>query len=727
VIALFYFKPSGDKMKKRLALFLFLVLSFSVSAQQKLFTVEDVVMGGRMFQQSMNQISWIPDSDSYSWVQGVGDKAFLLSSNIKSTNADTLLKLADLNTMLKVAGSPSLNLLSMRWINSNQLIFWNGTTLYSYKTQSKLVAKNNSIPVAAEDKSIAPNNKFVAYTINNNLYVNLEENKQTQVTADADSNILNGKSVHRDEFGINGGIFWSPKSNYIAFYRMDQTMVTDYPLVDITTTPARVKNIKYPMNGQTSHHVTVGIYNIQSGKTTWLQTGEPLDQYLICLTWSPDEKYFYIAHLNRDQNHMQLKKYDVANGNMLKVLFEEKNEKYVEPLNALTFLPNTSQKFLWQSQRDGYNHIYLYDTEGELLRQVTQGKWVVTALNGFDKTGKNVFITTTKESPIERHFYKVSLGEMKMERITTEPGTHNVQPSPNSNYFIDSYSNTETPRLVNLLNDNKEVVRNLLTTPNPYKDYKIPSSKILSIKNDEGVDLYCRLTYPIDFDSTKKYPVIVYVYGGPHDQEVNNSFGYGRYFGWFYLMAQKGFMVFTLDNRGSANRGLEFEQATFRHLGTIEVKDQMTGVNYLKTLPYVDQNRFGVYGWSYGGFMTTSLMLKTNNTFKVGVGGGAVIDWKFYEIMYGERYMDTQRSNPDGFKEASLLNYVDKLNGKLLLVNGTSDPTVVWQNTLSFIKKAQELNKPLDYFPYVGHEHGVVGRDAVHLYTKITNYFMDNL
>jgi dipeptidyl-peptidase-4 len=232
---------------------------------------------------------------------------------------------------------------------------------------------------------------------------------------------------------------------------------------------------------------------------------------------------------------------------------------------------------------------------------------------------------------------------------------------------------------------------------------------------------------PPDFDSTKKYPVIVYVYGGPHDQEITNAFGSGKYFLWFYMMAQKGFIVFTLDNRGSSNRGLEFEQATFRRLGTVEVKDQMTGVNYLKSLAYVDTNRFGVYGWSYGGFMATSLMLKTNNAFKVAVGGGSVIDWKYYEVMYGERYMDTPQSNPKGYEESSLLNYVGNLNGKLFLCNGTNDPTVVWQNSLMFIKKCEELNKPIDYLPYIGHEHGVIGKDAVYLYEKITGYFLNNL
>ncbi|KAF0139531.1 MAG: dipeptidyl aminopeptidase IV [Stygiobacter sp.] len=708
-------------------LLLTLLLTISLSAQQKLFTVEDVVMsGGRMQQQAFRQLTWIPSTDTYSWLEGSGDKLVMLSSTPKATKIDTLLKLSDLNTKLKETNEKTLTSLVPTWINGEEITFWNGTQFYSYNVKYKKLNKNNSLSDKTENRTIAPNNKYVAYTIKNNLLVSVD-GEQAEITFDKDSNIVNGQAVHRNEFGINGGIFWSPKSNYVAFYRMDESMVTNYPLVDVTTTPAVVRNTKYPMAGQASHHVTVGIYEIKTGKTVWLKTGEPLDQYLTCLTWSPDEKTFFIAHLNRDQNHMEMKKYDVASGNLLKVLFEEKSDKYVEPQQDLTFLPNSSDKFIWQSQRDGFNHLYLYDTEGKLIKQITQGKWVVTYFNGFDKTAKNIFVTTTKESPMERHLYKVNIESGKMERITKESGTHNVSISSSSEFFIDSYTNYTTPRVTNILNAKYEVAKNLVKTDNPYKDYNMPVTKLFTIKNSANIDLYCRLILPTNFDSTKIYPVIFYVYGGPHAQEVNNIFGAGRYFNWFYLMAQKGYIVFTLDNRGSANRGLEFEQATFRRLGTFEVEDQMTGVNYLKTLPYVDPNRFGVYGWSYGGFMATSLMLRTNNAFKVAVGGGAVIDWKFYEVMYGERYMDTPQTNPDGFKEASLLNYVENLKGKLLLVHGTSDPTVVWQNTLTFAKKAQELNKPLDYFPYVGHPHGVGGRDALHLYTKITNYFLENL
>ena len=709
-----------------LLLFIFISQAFT---QEKLFTVEDVVLNGfRLSPQNLRQLNWIPNSDKFAWVDGVNTKSALLLSSPQNSKIDTLIRTGDLNSLLTTQNEKPINAFpSVSWTSSDEFNFWSGKTYYSFNTKYKKLSKINSVKGDAENLNVSPNKKFVAYTDQNNLFLNLNEEKKIQITFDKDSNIVNGQSVHRDEFGINGGIFWSPNSNFIAFYHMDQTMVSDYPLVELTTTPAHLRNIKYPMTGQTSHQVKVGIYEIKTGKTVWLSTGEPLDQYLTSLTWSPDEKYFFIAHLNRDQNHMRLIKYDAATGNQIKVLFEEKSDKYVEPLTPLTFLPNSNDKFIWQSQRNGYNHLYLYDTEGNLIRQVTDGKWVVLSLNGFDKSGKNIFISSTKESPLERHFYRVNLENGKMDNLTKEPGVHTVLASSNSDYFIDSYSNATTPRVLNLVDKKGAQIRNLLIANNPLKDFKLGETKIFSIKNEEGIELFCRMITPPNFDQTKKYPVIVYVYGGPHDQEITNSFGTGRYFLWFYMMAQKGYIIFTLDNRGSANRGLEFEQATFRHLGTVEVKDQMTGVDYLKSLPYVDGNRFGVYGWSYGGFMTTSLMLRTNNTFKVGACGGAVIDWKFYEVMYGERYMDTPQSNPEGYKEASLLNYVDNLKGKLLLVHGTSDPTVVWQNTLSFAKKCAELNKPLDYFPYVGQPHGVGGKDALQLYNKITNYFLDNL
>jgi dipeptidyl-peptidase-4 len=714
----------------RQTFFISFILILNITAQDKLLTVEDAILGSftKFAPATIRQLSWLPETDNYVYVEGSGEASALFKSSIKSSKKDTLVTLKGLNTKLEIENHKKMvNFPAIKWESSVSFLFWNTGKWFSYNIKSGQLNKINSIPDNAENQATSPNNKFVAYTIGNNLFLNLDDEKRIQISNDIDTNIVNGQAVHRNEFGINEGIFWSPNSNYIAFYRMDQTMVTDYPLVEITTTPAHLVNTKYPMAGQASHNVTVGLYNIQNKTTTWLNTGEPLEQYLTNLAWSPDEKYFYISHLNRDQNHMQFKKYDVSSGEPVKILFEEKDNEFVEPLNPMIFLPESNNQFLLFSERDGFNHLYLYDTNGNLIRQVTKGEWVITSFNGFDKTGKNIFITATKDSPIERHFYKVNLEKGNMERVTKEPGIHNVQVNSSGTYYIDSHSSLNVPRIINILNKKYEVVQNLLTSENPLKDYKTGETKIFTIKNNEGIDLYCRMIYPPDFDKTKKYPVIIYVYGGPHSQGVLNSFGVGSYQMWFKMMAQKGFIIFELDNRGTSSRGSEFAQATFRRLGTIEVEDQMAGVNYLKTLPYIDSERFGVYGWSYGGFMTTSLMLRTDGAFKVGACGGAVIDWKFYEVMYTERYMDTPQTNPEGYKEASLLNYVENLKGKLLLVHGTSDPTVVWQNTLAFAKRAAELNKPLDYYPYVGHGHGVRGRDALHLYNKITSYFLDNL
>ncbi len=403
-------------------------------------------------------------------------------------------------------------------------------------------------------------------------------------------------------------------------------------------------------------------------------------------------------------------------------MFEEKSDKYVEPEHPLYFIDDSH--FLWFSDRDDWQHLYLYNTEGKLLKQVTKGNWETLSVDVLNKN--EILFSSTKENPMQKNYYIVNLTSGKMRKITSEHGQHRVLVSNSGKYFIDSYTSTDTPRKINLIDPRGNVIKNLLTSKNPIENYALGKRKFFTIENN-GVKLYCRMVLPVDFDEHKKYPVIVYVYGGPHVQLVKDAWPFGRYDFWFYKMAQLGYIVFTLDNRGSANRGLEFEQATWHRLGTVEISDQLAGVKYLKSLPYVDSTRFGVFGWSFGGFMTTSLMLRTNNTFKVGVAGGAVIDWRYYEIMYGERYMGTDSTNHKGMEESSLLNYVNNLNGKLLLVHGTSDDIVVWQHTLLFLQKATHLNKHLDYYPYVGHKHGVYGVDAVNLYQKLTEYFLNNL
>jgi dipeptidyl-peptidase-4 len=382
--------------------------------------------------------------------------------------------------------------------------------------------------------------------------------------------------------------------------------------------------------------------------------------------------------------------------------------------------------FIWKSRNEGWKQLSLYDASGTRILKLTKGEWEVTDFDDFDNSGTNIYFTSTQESPLERHYYKLSLDSYEITKITSESGTHLVLKNPNGKYFLDAYSSTSIPNRVDLLNKDGELIRTVYEAPNPLEGYNVGSTEIVKLKSNVGYELYGRLIRPPGFDETKKYPVLVYVYGGPHVQLVTNRWLAGANL-WLNYMAQQGFVVFTIDNRGSGNRGLEFEQTTFRRLGTIEVEDQLTGVEYLKSLPFVDADRIGVYGWSYGGFMATSLMTRAPGVYKVGVGGGAVIDWQYYEVMYTERYMDTPQDNPEGYEESSLLNYAENLTGKLLLVHGTSDPTVVWQHTLLFAQKVTSLGIDMDYYPYIGHKHGVRGKDKFHLYQKITNYFLDNL
>jgi dipeptidyl-peptidase-4 len=546
------------------------------------------------------------------------------------------------------------------------------------------------------------------------------------VTHDTVKGIVNGKTVHRNEFGIKDGIFWSPKGNLLAFYRMDETMVTEYPLVDIDERIAKVKYIRYPMAGMASHHVTVGVFDPVKNRVIYLKTGEPAEQYLTNVSWSPDEKYIFIAVLNRDQNHMWLNKYDALSGDFVKTMFEETDKEYVEPLNGLQFMKTNPSQFIWQSRRDGYNHLYLYDVEGNLLKQLTKGPWEVTALQGSDLKEARIFYTSTQESPLERHLYSVEIKTGKTQKYTSTKGTHTTLVSPDGKFVLDRLSSLEVGSRTTLLNEKAEIVRILNEDVNPLKDYKPVETKLLTLKADDGSDLYARLILPVDFDPAKKYPVLLYVYGGPHLQLVADTWLGGANL-YFNYLATKGYVIWTLDNRGSSNRGADFEQIIHRRLGDIESADQMAGVNYLKSLPYIDASRIGIDGWSYGGFMTLTMILRNPGVFKVATCGGPVTDWKYYEIMYGERYMDTPDQNPEGYKKACILNYADQLDGKVLVMHGARDNTVVWQNSLQFIQECIKKGKQVDYFVYPQHEHNVTGPDRLHMYRKLAEYYEQNL
>ena len=576
--------------------------------------------------------------------------------------------------------------------------------------------------------ALAPRAKHAVAVRDNNLFLLLPDGSSKQLTTDGTPTLVYGQSVHQNEFGINGGLFWSPDGSRLAFYRMDQSMVTPYPLVHINTRKATEEKLYYPMAGMPSHHVTLGIYDVASGKTTYIKTGEPKEKYLTNISWAPDSKTVYIAEVNREQNHMDLKAYDPATGDYIKTLFSEHNDKYIEPQWPMRFIPGRDKEFVWQTRRDGYTHLYRYNVDGKLLGQITRGEWEITDFLGFADGGKTIVYSSTQLSPIDRVIASVSIDGRKTRILTPQAGWHVGQLSSDGKYLLDTYESLKNPTENRLLSvATGKPIATLYQSKDPEAGFINPEITFGTIKAADGVtDLHYRLLKPTNFDPAKKYPTIVYVYNGPHAQLVQNRFHAGC-LGWDLYMATKGFVIFTVDGRGSAHRGAAFEQVIHRHLGKNEMADQMKGVDFLKSLPYVDADRIGVAGWSYGGFMTTNLMLTYPDVFKVGSAGGAVTDWARYEIMYGERYMDSPQDNPEGYKETNLSLRAGNLKGRLLLIHGTIDPTVVWQHTQLFVDACVKAGTYPDYMIYPEHKHNVLGVDRVHLNYTMARYFMDHL
>ena len=699
------------------------------TAEMKEFTLEDLNFGGT------NYRNMIPGNR---WLTWWGDQLVRLDVEEcylvdKKTGKETVLfTVDDVNEWLGCTPDNGLRALyNATFPYSDQplvlLKFGGERRLVDFEQKKQVWSQCSADELQASNFNTV--SRHTAYVDGDQLYFRpADGGKDIQLTTDGSREIVYGRSVHRDEFGIHSGLFWSPDGMRLAFYRMDQSMVTDYPQVNLFPRIATHEPDKYPMAGETSHEVTVGVYDVATGKTLYLKAGDPKDRYFTNVAWSPDSKTIYMLELNRDQNDCRLVSYDAATGERIGELYRETDEKYVEPQSPILFLPWDDSKFVLQSQKDGYNHLYLFDTEGNELRQLTQGQWVVMDIVGFNTKNKSIIISSNECSPIQCNTWEVSVKSGKRTLLDNGQGWHTPKLSSSGRYIADSYQTPEIPRNISINDAKTRKQTAYYTSPNPWEGYKVPQFSCGTIKAADGTtDLYWRMVRPADFDETKKYPTVVYVYGGPHAHNVDARWNYGSR-SWETYMAQKGYILFILDNRGSENRGKEFEQATFRHLGQEEMRDQMCGVEYLKSLPYVDADRIGVHGWSYGGFMTISLMTNYPDVFKVGVAGGPVIDWKWYEVMYGERYMENPEINPEGFEKTSLINKATSLKGNLLICQGAVDPVVVWEHSLSFVRECVKNNiHTIDYMPYPCAEHNVYGRDALHLYNKITNYFEDYL
>jgi len=705
-------------MKRVLYLFLLLV-GLQITAQKKDVSLKDAVLGyyKGLYPKSLQNLQWLEGTDDFMYVK---DDALLL----KDTENKTVktISLADFKSIFSDANRFPY----FEAATGDYLMYTKGSSkiVYYYKegTYKKL-----KYPKNAENFDFNTKNKTLAYTVKNNLFLATTDNPSVEVTQNKNKNIVSGQAIARSEFGITKGIFWSSKANKLAFYQKDESNVADYPLVDTSVTPAKLNNIKYPMNGLGSEEPAVGVYDLSSHKTTFLKlfVDAGKEHYVTNLTWGPQENYIYLAEINRDQNHMWFNKYDVKTGAFVKTLFEEQNKKWVEPEHPAFFIPNGKNEFIWLSERDGFMNLYKYDSNGKFIKQLTHNQWVANDILGFSDKGRYAYVYGTGTDAREKHLFTVDTKRGKIKEVTPQSGYHYLMLNDNGTHYLDYFSNIDTPRTIFLGDTKAKSKLVLLNVDNPLKDYNLPKPELGSIKGEKDVTLYTRIFKPENFDASKKYPVLVYVYGGPHAQLVTNRWNGGAPL-WMNWMASQGYIVFTVDGHGSDNRGFAFESVIHRQVGVIEMKDQLHGVDYLKSLPYVDADRIAVHGWSFGGFMTASLMTTYPDVFTTGVAGGPVTDWKWYEVMYGERYMDTEKQNKKGFEKTSVINKIQNLKGHLLTVHGYQDATVVPQHDIALQREAIKKDIQIDFYLYPAAEHNVRGRDRAHLMQKVLDYIIKN-
>jgi len=697
----------------------------------KELTLEDAVLGyyKGLYPQRLQGFQWVLGKDSYIFLNK--DKW-----ELRNGSENELEMTLDLD-FFKKDFVQFERVPTIQEIYENELVFTkNGAVvIYSYRGENKGNKTVIITPKEAKNRSFNYKAKAVAYTIDNNLYLATTRKSKITIVENEDENIVTGQAIHRYEFGISKGIFWSPEGNSIAFYQKDETDVADYPLLNINSTPGEVNSIKYPMAGQKSEYGKVGVYNLKKGRSSFLGLvkrkmhlktgGEQDDHYLTNITWSPNEEKIYIAEVNREQNHMRFNEYDVASKKKVRTIFEEKHEKWIEPENPGFFPTKDENTMLWLSEKDGFMNLYKVELTTGKWNQLTQFQFPITSFMGTNEAGNLAFVQATGDDGRQKHIYKVNIETGKSTQLTEIAGTHSGSISSSGRYLIDSYSSITIPRKTQLINTVNSEKIEIHSAENPIENYRMANMEFGELTSKGGEKLYSRMFKPADFDASKKYPVLIYVYGGPHAQMITNSWGGGASM-WMHWMANQGYIVFTVDGRGSANRGLAFENQIHRQIGEVEIQDQLTGVEYLKSLSFVDAKRLAVHGWSYGGFMTTSLMLRHPGVFTTAVAGGPVIDWKWYEIMYGERYMDSPQENPEGYKKNSLLQYVKNLDGKLLLIHGTVDDVVVMQHNLALVQQSVSDGIQLDFFPYPMHPHNVRGKDRVHLMTKVLNYVIEH-
>jgi dipeptidyl-peptidase 4 len=739
-------RPSVHRIR-RIALFTFGMLlctnQLEGGQEQKgLLTVKRIYsqpsLGGRL----NRGVKWAPDGKAVSFFEtkgeGVAAKSELWALDVASGQRRLLANAEKLETVLPAEKAPQSRATGLgrraasqyEWAPGGQAILFVGPKALGWldlKTQGirTLVAGEEAIA----DVKISPDGKFISFVRGHNLFlVSIADAKERALTSGGTEAARKGELdwVYPEELDLKTAYWWSPDSSKIAFLEMDESKVSKYPLVDFASYDGDAEEERYPVAGGNNPVVHVYTVRVDGGNATLIDTGMETNQYIPRVDWLRDSKRLAIQRLNRPQTQLELLLGDAETGKS-SVLLTEKDAYWINVSDDLYFLKD-GKRFLWSSERSGYRHLYLYGLDGKESAQLTKGDWEVTGLEGVDDAKGIVYFNATEKTPVERHLYRVGLDGKGFARITKQDGTHTIQFSPDAGAFVDTYSNVMTPPSQRVsradgspmvsLNDNKVA---------ELADYHLSPVEFIKFKAHDGMELNAWMIKPANFDPAKKYPALVYTYGGPHAQVVTNAWS-GSTFLWHQLMAQKGFAIFAVDNRGSAGRGHLFEEPIHFRFGAQEMSDQRDGVTWLKGQPWIDGGRIGIWGWSYGGHMTLHAMFEDPEDFKAGFAGGPVTDWRYYDTIYTERYLGLLPQNAESYQESSPIEKAGQLRGKLLIAHGTGDDNVHFANTLSLLDKLIEQQKHVEVLPFPGRGHGVSDPPArIFLMNRVTQFFLENL
>ncbi len=694
-------------------------------------------------------IEWAPDGKRFSYLArgdngaaelwtmdaATGERNVLVSADklkemmqpekAKNTQATGLGRVRAENYMWAPDGSHLL------FIGSSNLLLLDLNTM----SPTSLVSGEGDI----EDPKFSPDGKWVSFVRDSNVWVvNVASGEMKALTTGGSEEVLKGKLdwVYPEELDARTAYWWSPDSSKIAYYEMDERPVTRYPIMDMSSPIGAMEYTRYPQAGEANPIVRVGVVAVTGGETKWMDTGADTNVYLPRVDWLADSQRVAIQRLNRAQNRLDLLFCDATTGESKTILTE--TDKYWVNISDDLYFFSDNKRFLWSSERTGFRHYYLYDLSGKQLDQLTSGNWGISGTGGFgpgaashpdvDEAHGYIYFVSNKDDVRESQFYRLSMRDKSITRLTKEAGTHYVAMSPDESAFVDTYSNTATPprQDVYRADGTRVAVINENKVPE-LAEYSLAPVQFVNLAASDGTKLYAYIIKPPDFDPSKKYPVLVSVYGGPQAQEVRND--WNPQFLWDDALAQKGYIIFQVDNRGSYNRGHAFETPIYHHFGKVELEDQLTGVKYLKSLPYVDGSRIGIWGWSYGGFMTLNAMFNVPGVFKVGVSVAPVSDWHLYDTIYTERYMGRPQDNPEGYENSSPVNQAANLKGKLMLVHATGDDNVHFANTAEVLNKLIDANKyPAKLMIFPGRGHGISDRPArVDLFEQITDFIVKNL